>query len=179
MSGALRELVAGGELVYDIEEQHFPFSSDSLQVRGRKATSGSWAYLLNGRLPLHAGRVSLQLGGELYRMDPDYGGGYDSRRGGTVFFTDRGGSRGDEPYTQEFPLVADNDDNDENLDDSFADQGRFQQAGKVLDKDLGCHAVGAVGQDAIDQGVADVADVFEGLGGVQSEFRATGDAVAP
>jgi hypothetical protein len=48
------------------------------------------------------------------------------------------------------------------------DQGGFQQAGIVLDKDLGGHAVGAVGQDAINQGVTDVANVFEGFRGVQS-----------
>ena len=122
-----RELMATGEIVYNIEESLFPFSSDSTGVRGRKSTSGAWAYLLNIRKPLKVGSLAVELGGEFYRMDPDYSGGYDSRRGGTIFFTDQGGSRGKEAFTQELHLMEDNDDNDEIPDDSFADQGRFQQ----------------------------------------------------
>ena len=121
-----QELRADGEIVYNIEETQFPFASDTLDVRGKRATTGAWAYVLNVRKPLDVGGYELELGGEIYRMDPDYSGGYDSRRGGTVFFTDQGGPNGVDAFTQEFPLVEDNDDNDEIADDTFADQGRFQ-----------------------------------------------------
>lgn len=121
-----RELIAGGEVVYNIEEQHFPFKSDSLGVRGRKASTDAWAYLFHARAPVRLGGVDLELGGEVYRMDPDYSGSYDSRRGGTVYFTDQGGPRGQDAFTQEFPLMKDNDDDDEYPDDSFYNQGRFQ-----------------------------------------------------
>ena len=120
------EWIAEGEIVYSSDESHFPFSSDSLKTRGKRVTDGSWAYLLNVRRPLSLGGIDLDLGGELFRMDPQYSGGYDSRRGGTVFFTDKGSASGDEPFTQEFPLMEDNDDNDAYADDSFNDQGRFQ-----------------------------------------------------
>lgn len=120
-----KELQAEGEIVYNIEEQHFPFSNDSLEVRGAKKSKGSWAYTLNINRSLELGDWPLQLGGELFRMDPDYSGGYDSRRGGTVFFTDKGGANGTEAFTQEFPLVEDNDDDDRYPDDAFEDGGRY------------------------------------------------------
>ena len=122
-----QELMAAGEVVYNIEESHFPFSSDSLGVRGRKSAKGSWAYLFNVSKPFSLQGRQWKWAGELFRMDPDYSGGYDSRRGGTVFFTDKGLSGGREAVTQEFPLMEDNDDNDEYPDDTFPDQGRFQQ----------------------------------------------------
>lgn len=120
------EVIAEGEIVYSSDESHFPFSSDSLKTRGRKLSAGSWAYLLNVRRPMNLAGFDIDLGGELFRMDPQYSGGYDSRRGGTVFFTDKGGGSGAEAFTQEMPLMEDNDDNDGYADDSFNDQGRFQ-----------------------------------------------------
>ena len=120
-----RELMAEGEIVYNSEERHFPFSSDALDLRGAKATTGSWAYTLNLRRPFDVRGIRGELGGELFRMDPDYSGGYDSRRGGTVFFTDKGGPKGIEAFTQEFPLVEDNDDGDRYPDDSSSDGGRY------------------------------------------------------
>jgi hypothetical protein len=121
-----REWIAEGEVVYSSDESHFPFSSDSLGVRGKQLREGSWAYQLNVRRPMSLGRFDVEFGGELFRMDPQYSGGYDSRRGGTVFFTDKGSISGDEAFTQEFPLMDDNDDNDAYADDGFNDQGRFQ-----------------------------------------------------
>ncbi len=121
-----REWIAEGELVYSSDESHFPFSSDSLGVSGKQLREGSWAYMLNVRRPMTVGAFDVELGGELFRMDPQYSGGYDSRRGGTVFFTDKGSASGDGAFTQEFPLMDDNDDNDAYADDSFNDQGRFQ-----------------------------------------------------
>ena len=121
-----REWIAEGEVVYSSDESHFPYSSDSLGVSGKRLQQGSWAYLLNVRRPMSVGSYDVELGGELFRMDPQYSGGYESRRGGTVFFTDKGGASGAEAFTQEFPLMDDNDDNDAYADDSFNDQGRFQ-----------------------------------------------------
>lgn len=123
---ASRELVLDGEVVYNVEESHFPFSNDSLNIRGDRLTVGSWAYMLTATVPWDVKGLDLEWGGEIFRMDPRYSGGYDSRRGGTVFFTDKGGSSGNQAYAQEFPLVIDNDDEDEYPDDSFSDQGRFQ-----------------------------------------------------
>jgi hypothetical protein len=121
-----KEWIAEGEIVYSSDESHFPFSSDSLGIRGKRLKEGSWAYLLNVRRPMTLGAFHIDLGAELFRMDPQYSGGYDSRRGGTVLFTDKGSGSGDEAFTQEFPLMEDNDDNDAYADDSFNDQGRFQ-----------------------------------------------------
>jgi hypothetical protein len=94
---------------------------------GDRLETGRWAYYFNAVKPLHLGAFNMELGGELFRMDSDYGGGYDSRRGGTVFFTDRGGSKGGDAVTQEFPLVEDNDDGDIYADDTLNDEGRFQE----------------------------------------------------
>ena len=66
----------------------------------------------------------LSLGGEFFFMGPRYGGGYDSRRGGLVLYTDRGGLGGISPTTAEYILMDDNDDNDRYADDhqdDFAD----------------------------------------------------------
>jgi hypothetical protein len=122
-----KELLAQGEVVYNLQETRFPFFNDSLDVMGDRLDTGTWAYYLNAVKPLRAGGLDMELGGELFRMDPDYGGGYDSRRGGTVFFTDRGGSKGGDAVTQEFSLVEDNDDGDMYADDTLNDEGRFQE----------------------------------------------------
>ena len=122
-----KELMAEGEIVYNTEESHFPFSSDSLDIRGKKTSTGSWAYTLNVRRPFTLRGMRMELGGELFRMDPDYSGGFDSRRGGTIFFTDKGGPSGAEAFTQEFPLVEDNDDGDRYPDDTFEDGGRYSR----------------------------------------------------
>ena len=122
-----KEISAQGEVVYNLQEARFPFSNDSLDVMGDRVDTGRWAYYFNAVKPLRLGALRMEVGGELFRMDPDYGGGYDSRRGGTVFFTDRGGSRGGDAVTQEFPLVEDNDDDDMYADDTMNDEGRFQE----------------------------------------------------
>ena len=53
---------------------------------------------------------SISLGLELFQLDPDYGGNYDSIRGGVPFFTDvaQTGSQ-----MQEMFVMTDNDDNDQ------------------------------------------------------------------
>jgi hypothetical protein len=71
------------------------------------------------------------LGLEWYRLEPTYGGWYDSRRGGCVFFTDMvgeastGEQAGVESATQEFPLYDDNDDHDTFADDFINDFPNF------------------------------------------------------
>ncbi len=62
----------------------------------------------------------LSLGGEFFYMGPRYGGGYDSRRGGVVLYTDTG-LDGRTQMMAEFPLVDDNDDNDRYADDHESD----------------------------------------------------------
>ena len=62
----------------------------------------------------------LSFGAEFFHLGPRYGGGYDSRRGGVVLYSDFGGE-GTDPVVAEFPLVDDNDDNDRYSDDNKND----------------------------------------------------------
>ena len=62
-----------------------------------------------------------EVGGEVFRLGPRYGGGYDSRRGGVRLYTDLGGESQDQQMLSEFPLVDDNDDNDRYADDNLRD----------------------------------------------------------
>ena len=120
------ELVSRGEVVYNLREHAFPFASDSLDIKGKRFHTGSWAYAFMLKRPFQIKGYSIELGGELFRVDPGYSGGYDSRRGGTVYFTDQGGRKANEAVTQEFPLMEDNDDDDEWADDSISEETRFQ-----------------------------------------------------
>jgi hypothetical protein len=54
---------------------------------------------------------------ELFRIDPDYSGNYDSRRGGAVFHTSVPAVPPNTALTQEFNLFDDNDDRDQWPDD--------------------------------------------------------------
>ena len=80
----------------------------------------------------------LSFGAEFFHLGPRYGGGYDSRRGGVVLYTDTGGD-GFSPVVAEFPLVDDNDDNDRYSDDNENDHpGSFDLEAGVypgLDED--------------------------------------------
>ena len=60
-------------------------------------------------------------GAEIFRVESEYGGGYDSRRGGAVLYTDKAGDTQDQAVSSEFPLVDDNDDNDRYADDNIRD----------------------------------------------------------
>jgi hypothetical protein len=128
-----QQLVARGELVFNRQQYEFPFNSDSLGVSGqRHGTNALAGYVsLVGKLGSRA--RDAEVGLEIFRLEADYSGGYDSRRGGMVFFTDRDGDyqsvRGQKHYygyTQEFELVADNDDADDWSDDWPEEEGRFQ-----------------------------------------------------
>ncbi len=67
----------------------------------------------------------LEVGAEFFRIGPQYGGGYDSRRGGVVLYRGTGNS------VAEFPLVDDNDDGDRFADDNANDffGGAAKEAG--------------------------------------------------
>ena len=65
-----------------------------------------WAYFINAQRSFG----SLEVGGEIFRLDPDYSGNYDSRRGGIPFFTDKCITC---PQMQEMNVMTDNDDNDQ------------------------------------------------------------------
>ena len=62
-----------------------------------------------------------EIGGEVFRIGPRYGGGYDSRRGGVRLYTDLAGESQDQQVLSEYPLVDDNDDNDRYADDNLRD----------------------------------------------------------
>lgn len=86
-------------------------------LRGRQDTERTAAWYLN--VLKDVGR--LEVGGELFRIGPRYGGGYDSRRGGVRLYTDRAGDSRDKQVLAEFPLVDDNDDDDRYADDNLRD----------------------------------------------------------
>jgi len=80
------------------------------------------------------------IGGEIFRLDPTYGGWYDSRRGGLILFTDVAGDvkagvhLGRNAITQEFKVFDDNDDHDNWPDDRpfsgdalYTPQGAFDR----------------------------------------------------
>ena len=75
----------------------------------------------------------LQVGAEFFHIGPEYGGGYDSRRGGVVLWS------GKADRVAEFPLVDDNDDGDRYPDDNVKDffGGTAKEAGVFpgLDED--------------------------------------------
>ncbi|MCK5381349.1 MAG: hypothetical protein KAJ81_07750 [Candidatus Latescibacteria bacterium] len=83
-----------------------------------------------------------RLGVEGWRLDPTYGGWYDSRRGGLVLFTDVGGDAGvgeevaNRASTQEFPIYDDNDDHDRWPDDrsverTYVPRGAFESPERI------------------------------------------------
>jgi len=80
---------------------------------GERSSERSAAYFLTARKDLGP----VQLGAEIFGLDPDYSGDYDSRRGGLALFTDMEPPRYNTSKMQEFPLMEDNDDNDQFPDD--------------------------------------------------------------
>lgn len=128
-----RGITARGELVYNLQDYQFPLNSDSFGLAGRYFDSDAFGGYLTAVKRLGPRLGSAELGVEVFRMDPDFGGGYDARRGGAVLSTDVGGDfevsgtrRNYAGFTQEFELVADNDDGDDWADDHPAEEGDFQ-----------------------------------------------------
>ena len=102
----LKGFTVNGEFVVNPQSFIFPIGSNA----GRRHSKRSWAYFVNATKDVK----SLELGGELFNLDADYSGNYDSFRGGIPFFTDRG-IQG--PEMEEFFVMHDNDDNDQWPDD--------------------------------------------------------------
>ena len=102
---------------------------------GRESTERTAAWYVTALRDLGG----FEVGGELFRLGPRYGGGYDSRRGGVSLYTDKGGETGDIAVLSEFPLMDDNDDDDRYADDHLRDYptGSESESGVFpgLDKD--------------------------------------------
>lgn len=104
-----KALDLSGEMVYNPQDGMFPTKNGhrrhAAAYAGYLTLLGKWGAMGN-------------LGGEVFQIDPTYGGGYDSRRGGIVLFTDvagdvrSGDQLGTNALTQEFPVYDDNDDHD-------------------------------------------------------------------
>jgi len=86
-------------------------------LKGGKSTEHSSAWYVT--LLKDVGRF--EVGAEVFHIGPGYGGGYDSRRGGVILYTDKGGETKDMAMLSEFPLVDDNDDDDRYADDNLRD----------------------------------------------------------
>lgn len=120
-----------GEFVHNPQDFKFP-TADGRRSR-ETATAGYVTALARFG---ERGNV----GAEVFRIDPTYGGWYDSRRGGLVLFTDVAGDvqagelRGTSARTQEYKFFDDNDDHDNWPDDMpgsgdalYMPQGSFQR----------------------------------------------------
>ena len=105
-----------GEVVHNLQNYMFPVGDNE----GQRNTKRAWAYWLKGLKEFSWG---VHLGGEVFRLEPDYSGGYDSRRGGMAFHVDKQSVPGQrvESRTQEFYLVEDNDDDDQWPDDDLSE----------------------------------------------------------
>lgn len=114
-------LEISGEVAHNLQNFMFPVGNNE----GNRSSERAWAGWLKGVKDLAWG---LELGGEVYRMEPDYGGGYDSYRGGMAFHLDEQLSPGARiaSVTQEFPIHEDNDDHDRFPDDHVSDSAVAQ-----------------------------------------------------
>lgn len=93
-----------------LNTQHFKFPVS----QGRRTDKESTAFYVTATRSLSMfGRFGPKLGLELFRIDADYSGNYDSRRGGTIFHTSVPVSPPNTAITQEFNLFDDNDDGDQ------------------------------------------------------------------
>lgn len=122
-----RQLSLEGEFVLNPQDFKFPTS------QGERNQETAKAGYVTGQVRM-GGKGTM--GAEVFRMDPTYGGWYDSRRGGLVLFTDvRGDVRakddlGKDSWTQEFHLFDDNDDHDNWADDlPFGGDGLYLSTG--------------------------------------------------
>ncbi len=100
--------VVDGELSFNTQHFKFPIKE------GRRSDKDALAYYMTATrsLPLLGG-LGPHLGLELFRIDADYSGNYDSRRGGAVFHTSVPVAPPNTALTQEFNLFDDNDDGDQ------------------------------------------------------------------
>ncbi|MBT6143931.1 MAG: hypothetical protein HOH74_00800, partial [Gemmatimonadetes bacterium] len=134
-------LTLDGEIVHNPQEYKFP------TAKGRRSTESGTAGYLTAQARF--GRYG-NVGAEVFRIEPNYGGSYDSRRGGLVLFTDTAGdvqageSRGVTARTQEYKAFDDNDDHDNWPDDMpgsgdalYMPRGTFQRPAYLARKPEG------------------------------------------
>ena len=111
-------LTLSGEVAHNLQNYMYPVGANDGH-RSTQEASAWWAQFIKD-FP-----GGTQVGFEIFRLDPNYSGGYDSRRGGLPFHLDRQvgtSSRTVKTETQEFALVDDNDDGDQWPDESLNDQ---------------------------------------------------------
>lgn len=97
-----------GELSFNAQNFKFPVAE------GRRSDKGALAYYVTASRELSLlGRFGPDLGVELFRIDADYSGNYDSRRGGAILHTSVPVAPPNTAITQEFNLFDDNDDGDQ------------------------------------------------------------------
>jgi len=98
----LKGLKVKGEVVTNPQYFLFPVGSNA----GKRFDKRSWGYFITAQKELGP----VKLGAEIFNLDPDYSGNYDSIRGGVPFFTDECITC---PQMQEMFVMTDNDDNDQ------------------------------------------------------------------
>jgi len=131
-----------GEIAVNVQDNKFT------SVPGRRSDRTYRAYFLSGggRVPGIGGRWQPIFGAEVFDIPAAWSGGYDSKRGGSVFFTDVAPwPLG--PVSQEFNLYDDNDDGDQweddhpndsaasNVDDAGVFPGQDENDDRVIDTD--------------------------------------------
>ncbi len=111
-------LSLSGEAVQNLQNYLYPIGGSN---EGTRSTQKAWAWWIKAVKDFPGG---LQAGAELYRLEPDYSGGYDSKRGGLPFHLDFQAQPGSpvQSVTQEYFLIEDNDDTDQWPDEHFFDQ---------------------------------------------------------
>ncbi|MBM3276651.1 MAG: hypothetical protein FJY95_01015 [Candidatus Handelsmanbacteria bacterium] len=107
-----KDYTLGGEVAFNVQDLKFPVP------QGRRHQRDYLAYFLkgSGELPYLPERFRAQVGGEVFAIPAAYSGGYDAKRGGSIFSTEVATSP-QGPVSQEFDLYDDNDDNDQWPDD--------------------------------------------------------------
>lgn len=91
-----------GELAANPQYFLFPVGSNA----GKRFDKQALGYFLTAQKEVGP----IELGGEIFNLDPDYSGNYDSDRGGVAFFSDDCFVC---PQMQEMSVMTDNDDNDQ------------------------------------------------------------------
>ena len=99
---SLKGLKVKGELVANPQYFLFPVGSNA----GKRFDKQALGYFLTAQKEVGP----IEIGGEIFNLDPDYSGNYDSDRGGVAFFSDDCFVC---PQMQEMFVMTDNDDNDQ------------------------------------------------------------------
>ncbi|MDE2812634.1 MAG: hypothetical protein OXM01_06410, partial [Gemmatimonadota bacterium] len=99
---SLKGLKVKGELVTNSQYFLFPVGSNA----GKRFDKRALGYFLTAQKEVGP----IEIGGEIFNLDPDYSGNYDSDRGGVAFFSDNCFVC---PQMQEMSVMTDNDDNDQ------------------------------------------------------------------